>query len=136
VPSRRRLAARKRRGEPWHVARFDPPLGAATDWGMEASVAALREREIGPGKVVAFGPGVAFPSQLYNDRFDNRLTFVSEDTPRAIEKRLASAAPTWVIASPDEPLHRYLSERSDTWELVGLASRNVPTYAFRRRATR
>ena len=115
------------------IARFDPPLGAASDWGMDSEVAALRERELLPGRVVAFGPGVSFPSQLYNDRFDNRLAFIADETPRAIEKRLASVSPTWVIASPSEPLYRYLGERSDNWELVGLASRNAPTYAFRRK---
>jgi len=118
------------------IARFDPPLGAPSDWSIEPSVAEARERELGAGTVVAFGPGVAFPSVLYNDRFDNRLAFVVEDTPRAIQKRLTAIDPVWVVAEPSEPLYRFVADRTDSWEVVGLASRNTPTVAFRRKRLR
>ena len=137
-----RLPRLPRRGAPWllfaaiawipiAILRFEPALGSRSDWGMDDTMAAQRERELGPGTTVAFGPGVAFPSQLYNDRFDNRLAFVAEDAPRAIDKALTAA--TWVVAAPDEPLYRFVGERPHQWELIGPASHNAPTFAFRRR---
>jgi hypothetical protein len=137
-----------------HLARLSPPLGGASiseiasytkltpseraarsvaEWAMAPDVARARDRELGAGTSVAFGGGVAFPSTLYDERFAGHLEYVPETDAAAIDAHVARARPTWIVAAPDEPLHRYATERFDLWERIGFASRNAPTIAFRRR---
>ncbi|MBK8941437.1 MAG: hypothetical protein IPM79_28485 [Polyangiaceae bacterium] len=139
------------------IARFDPPLGdaplprllsavamspeeracaATAEWTIEPDVARARERELGPGTLAVFGPGISFPSLLYNERFDNRVAFVGEQDVRALSARLLALDPTWLAASEGEALYRFAAQRPEQWERVGLLSRGHPTIAFRRLARR
>lgn len=132
---------------------YEPPLGgaslrdlgrAATEtslerathppatFSLEPAVARAREETLGPGSLTVFGAGVTFPSVLWNERFDNRIQFVPEETPNALARRIAELSPSWIVAGPDEPLYRYASERPTEWTNLGLASRGQPTYAFAR----
>ncbi len=136
------------------MTRFSPPLGGASpralltamgdraldrathppaEWSIEPHVARARELELEAGVAVAFGPGVSFPSLLYNERFDNRLVYLPDDAPRTIALRLEDARARWIVAAPAEPLYAFASARPLEWELVGLISRGAPNYAFRRK---
>ncbi len=136
-----------------HLCRLSPPLAgvvpqeaaryaamtpseraerAPAPWSLDAAVARARDRELGPGTSVAFGDGVAFPSVLWNERFEGRLVYLPERAPAALDADVGRVLPTWLVAAPGEPLHVYASERSDTWQPIGMASRSPPTYAFRR----
>lgn len=134
--------------------RFDPSLGDAplsrlfasvsmsaeqrasavgTPWMLEPEVARARDVELQNGTIVVFGPGVTFPSVLYNERFDNRLAYVNEEQPADVERRVDELRPTWIVAQEGEPLDRYVTARPHEWERIGLASRGYPTIAYRRR---
>jgi hypothetical protein len=158
-PGRRRLAAELALAAATalaavHLARLSPPLGgvapgrvpaylamsaseratrAPAAWSLDESVAGAREAELGPDSRVAFGDGVAFPSVLWNERFEGELVYVPEIERGLLDVRVRRLAPTWLVAAPGEPLHDYALERSAEWELIGMASRSPPTYAFRRR---
>lgn len=135
------------------LASFDPPLGGATlselgaaaratraeraaaapaSFTLAPDVARLRDQTLGPESLTVFGDGVTFPSVLWNERFDNRVVYVPDDTPAGLAKTLDRLAPTWIVARPDEPLYRYARERPERWRPIGLASRGQPTWAFAR----
>lgn len=136
------------------IATFDPPLGGAplarlayawslspsdreaataAEWTLEPKVARARADELGSGDVVVFGDGVTFPSVLYNDRFDNQMVYVRAATLPELDERVREMDPEWIVARPGETLYRYVSERPERWEVIGLASRGQPSYAYRRR---
>lgn len=134
------------------LVRFEPALGDASlsrmwaslkstpserasatraEWTIAPEVAAARERELGRGATVVFGPGVTFPSVLYNERYSNRLVYVEDATAAALRKRIQEIEPTWIVARRDEPLYAFATARPHQWQRIGLASRGQPTIAFR-----
>jgi hypothetical protein len=134
------------------VASFDPPLGGASvevtwralgrdpaerratapaPWAMAPEVALARERDLAPGSVVLFSDDVAFPSELFRERCDNRVVYVPPSADLATLVR--ELDPTWIVASDSEPLGSWVAARADEWERIGLASRGLPTSAHRRR---
>jgi hypothetical protein len=107
---------------------------APDEWAIEPEVAAAREREQGPGAVLAFSDDVTFPGVLWNDRFSNILTYVPMKGTGAEQLAAVEASgATWAVSSGGSPLFQALSAATSTWERIGLASRGMPTTAFRRK---
>ncbi len=104
---------------------------APASWTISPELAVLREKELTRGSVVIFGEEVTFPAVLYNEHFDNRVVYVDGTGP--FEDAVERLQPTWIVASDDEPLGRWVRAHAELWEPIGLASRGQPTTAYRRR---
>jgi hypothetical protein len=110
---------------------------AAYDWPMYAvptRTAQARERELGPGTVVAFADTGPFPSVLWNDHFSNRLVYVPFTDPAAYRRSLIEAGAKWAVAVPGTGEHAALRAATDEWEEVGLMTTTDSWTAFRRRS--
>ena len=108
-------------------------LHAAYGWSIADQVAEARERELGPGAVVAFTDDCTFPGPLWNEHYTNRLEFV----PAALGAngalaRIEELHARWFVVGPESALYAVIRAHPERWQEIGLASRGFATTAFRR----
>jgi hypothetical protein len=99
-------------------------------WNMPEPTALARERELGPGDVLAYTSDVAFPGTFWNERFDNRVLYVGAGF-RELIPALEAARAKWVVVPMGGPHERVL-HHSAFYERIGQASQSDAVY--RRRA--
>jgi hypothetical protein len=82
--------------------------------GANTNVALAREKELGPGKVIAFDY-IDYFALLWNNDYSNKVHWLSSDDPLAEAER---ADATWVYTRGSTALYTQIST-SPRWELVG-----------------
>ena len=102
-------------------------------WTLPHATMVARERELGPGAVVAYGEGTTFPSVLWNERYSNRLVYVPDGPPATVLARLDELGARWAVDRAPGGVFAAAQSRPDLWEQIGLASAGYPTTAFRRK---
>ena len=102
-------------------------------WTLPHATMVARERELGPGAVVAYGEGTTFPSVLWNERYSNRLVYVPDGPPATVLARLDELGARWAVDRAPGGVFAAAQSRPDLWEPIGLASAGYPTTAFRRK---
>ncbi len=109
-------------------------LHAAAEWSIDDPVAEARERELGPGAVLAFTDDVAFPGQLWNEHYSNRLEYVpGELGGEGALERLDQIHARWFTVGPQSALYGTIRAHPERWQEVGRATRTAsPPIAFRR----
>ncbi|HEV3194407.1 MAG TPA: hypothetical protein VGY54_28115 [Polyangiaceae bacterium] len=107
---------------------------APAEWAIDDPVAEARERELGPGAVLAFTDDVAFPGQLWNENYSNRLEYVpTELGPQGALERLEQIHARWFTVGPQSALYSTIRAHPERWQEVGRATRTLnPPIAFRR----
>jgi hypothetical protein len=101
-------------------------------WAMSPSVAAARERDLGPGALVLYSD-VHFPALLWNERFTNRIRWVAT-TGEDVGKLIGELDPAWIVGPPDSDLYRAASAATERWESIGeVADLDPAPIVFRRR---
>jgi len=107
---------------------------STAEWAIDDPVAEARERELGPGAVLAFTDDVVFPGQLWNEHYTNRLEYVpAELGAEGALQRLDEIHARWFTVSPANPLYSVIRARPQHWQEVGKVTRTaVPPIAFRR----
>ncbi len=96
-------------------------------WSTAPETALARERELGPGDVVAYSDEVEFYANLWNERFSNRLEYVPPSPPDGMASRLDALGAKWFVTGS-------MVSAFDTrpgWQRVGNVS-GMPVVAFRR----
>lgn len=82
--------------------------------GANTAVAMAREKELGPGKVIAFDY-IDYFALLWNNDYSNRVHWVSSEDPLGEAER---ANATWIYTRGSTTLYTQISA-SPRWELVG-----------------
>jgi hypothetical protein len=96
-------------------------------WSIAPETARARERELGPGDVLAFTEDGDFYALLWNERFSNRLVFVPMAPADEMMKRLDEVRAKWFVTSSLAAAF----DASPDWQRVGNVS-SRPVVAFRR----
>jgi hypothetical protein len=103
------------------------------DFLADPKTAAAREEELKKGDVVAFGDGILFPAQLWNESYSNRVVWIPSTLNAA--QMLAQAdeiRAKWYVVSSYGSEVQMLKSRPG-WQEVGLLSTTAPAMvAFRR----
>jgi hypothetical protein len=102
-----------------------------TGWSIAPETARARERELGPGDVLAFTEDGDFYSLLWNERFSNRVLFVPLGPPEEMMKQLDAMGAKWFVTSSLVAAF----DGSPNWQRVGNVS-SRPVVAFRRAPAR
>ena len=107
---------------------------AAAEWSIDDPVAEARERELGPGAVVAFTDDVVFPGHLWNEHYSNRLVYVpGELGAQGALDRLEQIHARWFTVGPQSELYATIRAHPERWQEIGRACRTLnPPIAFRR----
>jgi hypothetical protein len=107
---------------------------AAAEWSIDDPVAEARERELGPGTVLAYTDDVVFPGQLWNEHYSNRLEYVpGELGDQGALQRLEQLHARWFTVGPQSALYGAIRAHPERWQEVGRAARTMnPPIAFRR----
>jgi hypothetical protein len=104
-----------------------PELGAATI--REVGIA--RERELGPGDVVAFGDDYGgFVAELFNNEFSNRAIYVPDSS--TFLKDAEAAGAKWVFCAPTSPCFDQVKLPDSGWTSVGRLHHNDDGAVYRR----
>jgi hypothetical protein len=104
----------------------------AAGYSYETKAAAAREREIGPGDVVAFTDVYAFPSLLWNEQFSNKVVYLQSGGGDSFLSRCDTINAKWVVATTGTPEFQALRSHPDRWSEVGYMTKNQEWMAFRR----
>jgi hypothetical protein len=105
----------------------------AAGYASASSYLSARERELGPGDVLVYGEGYVFVAIFWNERFSNRVVFVSQERgPAAFLAGAERAGAKWVVVNDGSAEQRELLARKDQWQEVGAASMVPRSIAFRR----
>jgi hypothetical protein len=100
---------------------------------MPARVAALREAELGPGDTAVFTRDLSFIGVLWNDKFSNRVSYLSPKGEQSLLTELARREARWVAVGGNSASRRLL-DRSPDYEFVGSAAQQDKTVIYRRRS--
>jgi hypothetical protein len=96
--------------------------------------AVARERELGPGDVVAFTDDYTFPAVLWNERYSNRIVYLPFRDAESFLRGALELHAKWVAATAGTAEYQTLRGASNEWEEVGIISTTRPWTGFRRRA--
>jgi hypothetical protein len=124
------------RAEARQLARLRPEERAAwksTVWSPTPDTALARDRELGPGDVIAYSDD-KFAALLWSEGMRNRVEYVPYHSSRSVFLAdLENVHAKWAVIMPGDG-YEFLRQSPD-WEAVGLLSPNggSPWYAFRRR---
>jgi hypothetical protein len=99
---------------------------------MPPRVAALREAELGPGDMAVFTRDLSFIGVLWNDKFSNRVSYLSPAGEKSLLAELARRDARWVAVGANSASRRLL-DRSPGYEFVGSAAQQDKTVIYRRR---
>jgi hypothetical protein len=107
---------------------------AAAEWSIDDPAAEARERELGPGAVVAFTDDVVFTGELWNEHYSNRLEYVPGDLgDQGALDRLEQIHARWFTVGPQSTLYGAIRAHPERWQEVGRVARTLnPPIAFRR----
>jgi hypothetical protein len=93
---------------------LDPKVGSAIvkDMGL------LREKQLGPGAVLAF-PGTygVYMGLFWNNQFSNRIVWVHEGPDYL--SRVAETGATWVYCNYSDPNYKALKDKDSGWAELG-----------------
>jgi hypothetical protein len=93
-------------------------------FSIEPRVARARERELGPGDVVALDEPIGLPAALWNERFSNRLVYLPAGDGRGYLDRLDAAGAKWAATVVGGPGWRALRAEPLRWRELGLSTRH------------
>jgi hypothetical protein len=81
---------------------------------------ALRHARIGTGDVVAYGRGVVFLGNLWNEAMDNRVEYLPYGPAEEWEARLEALDPEWIVVLRGRPADRALARMEERFREVGV----------------
>jgi len=100
------------------AAAINPLLDQRVGSAITKEVGLLREKQVGPGAVVAFDSNYGtYMGLLWNNEFSNRIVWVKEG-PGYLD-RVAATGATWVYCSYADPSYKTLKEKDSGWLELG-----------------
>jgi hypothetical protein len=102
----------------------------------ETKVAEAREKELHAGDVVAFGNGILFPAQLWNEHYTNTAVWIPSTLgAEAMLERADEIGAKWYVVSSYSTEYHAL-QRAAAWQEVGQLSVTTPAMVAYRRIGR
>ncbi len=110
---------------------INPELDAKVASAILKDVGLLREKQVGPGAIVAFNSNYGtYLALLWNNEFSNKIVWVPEG-PDYVD-RVAATGATWTYCGYGDPLYSKLKAKDSGWEELGAVSTERWGAAFRR----
>jgi hypothetical protein len=94
---------------------LDQRMGSAimTDVGL------LREKQVGPGAVVAFNSSYGtYMALFWNNQFSNKIVWI-DNQPAGYLDRVAASGATWVYCAYNDPAYVKLKDKDSGWVELG-----------------
>lgn len=97
---------------------IDPALDAKMGSAIMKDIGMLREKQLGPGAVLAFNSAYGtFMGLFWNNEFSNRIVWVPEG-PDYLE-RVAATGATWTYCAYADPTYSKLKDKDSGWTELG-----------------
>jgi hypothetical protein len=103
---------------PERASTLNPALDPKVASAIMKDVGLLREKQLGPGAVLAFNTSYGtYMALFWNNEFSNKIVWVKEG-PDYLD-RVAAAGATWAYAAYGDPIYGKFKEKDSGWAELG-----------------